>query len=38
LTDWTIEQPGPPGLLLGFTNVDSGATAEKLARRILDVA
>jgi GntR family transcriptional regulator/MocR family aminotransferase len=38
LTDWTIEQAGAPGLLLGFTNVDSRATAENLARRILDVA
>jgi GntR family transcriptional regulator / MocR family aminotransferase len=35
LTDWTARDDGPPGLLLGFTNVDSHDTAVKLGRRIL---
>jgi len=35
LTDWSIEPGGTSALLLGFTNIDSEATAEKLAKRIL---
>jgi GntR family transcriptional regulator/MocR family aminotransferase len=35
LTDWTLAGDGPPALLLGFTNIDSRATAERLGRRIL---
>jgi GntR family transcriptional regulator/MocR family aminotransferase len=37
LTDWTMDRDGPSALLLNFTNVESGATAEKLARRLLKV-
>ena len=35
MTDWTVKGDGGPALLLGFTNIDSQRTAEKLARRIL---
>ncbi|BCG02508.1 GntR family transcriptional regulator (plasmid) [Paraburkholderia sp. PGU19] len=35
LTDWSISKQVEPALLLGFTNIDSESTAEKLGRRIL---
>jgi GntR family transcriptional regulator/MocR family aminotransferase len=35
MADWMAEGRGTPALLVNFTNVDSQATAEKLARRIL---
>jgi len=35
LTAWTSGGDGPPAVLLGFTNIDSRATAEALGRRIL---
>jgi GntR family transcriptional regulator/MocR family aminotransferase len=35
LTDWSIENRIPPGVLLNFTNVESRKAAEMLARRIL---
>jgi len=35
LTDWTMGSGDASALLLGFTNVDSRLTAEKLGRRIL---
>jgi GntR family transcriptional regulator/MocR family aminotransferase len=35
LTDWTMGSEGASALLLGFTNIDSRLTAEKLGRRIL---
>ncbi|CDY77232.1 Transcriptional regulator, GntR family domain / Aspartate aminotransferase [Caballeronia glathei] len=35
LTDWTTGTDGASALLLGFTNVDSQGTAEKLGKRIL---
>ncbi len=35
LTDWTAGTGGAPGVLLNFTNIDSQATAESLARRML---
>ncbi|MGB8417015.1 PLP-dependent aminotransferase family protein [Paraburkholderia sp.] len=36
LTDWSISEPIEPALLVGFTNVDSTSTAEKIGRRILE--
>jgi GntR family transcriptional regulator/MocR family aminotransferase len=35
LTDWTVGGEGISALLVGFTNIDSQATAEKLGRRML---
>jgi len=35
LSDWAHDARTAPALLLGFTNIDSRATAEKLGRRIL---
>lgn len=35
LTNWSISEKVKPALLLGFTNIDSESTAEKLGRRIL---
>lgn len=35
LTEWTTERNTASALLLGFTNIDSQATAEKLGKRIL---
>ncbi|MBV7483435.1 PLP-dependent aminotransferase family protein [Bordetella sp. BOR01] len=35
LTDWTQGAKGAPAVLLGFTNIDSQGSAEKLARRVL---
>jgi len=35
LSDWTMDRDGASALLLGFTNIDSQGTAEKLGRRIL---
>ncbi len=35
LTDWSIGKQVEPALLLGFTNIDSEGTAERLGRRIL---
>ncbi|MBO1114058.1 PLP-dependent aminotransferase family protein [Bordetella petrii] len=35
LSDWDHGARAAPALLLGFTNIDSQATAEKLGRRIL---
>jgi GntR family transcriptional regulator/MocR family aminotransferase len=35
LSDWSIGKQVEPALLLGFTNIDSEITAEKLGRRIL---
>jgi GntR family transcriptional regulator / MocR family aminotransferase len=35
LTDWTIGRGEASALLLGFTNIDSQESAEKLGRRIL---
>ncbi|HYG42370.1 MAG TPA: PLP-dependent aminotransferase family protein [Bordetella sp.] len=35
LSDWTQGAKGPPAVLLGFTNIDSQAMAETLARRVL---
>jgi GntR family transcriptional regulator/MocR family aminotransferase len=35
LSDWTLESDGASALLLGFTNIDSQATAETLGKRIL---
>jgi GntR family transcriptional regulator/MocR family aminotransferase len=35
LTDWTKDGEGASALLLNFTNIDSGKTAESLGRRIL---
>jgi GntR family transcriptional regulator/MocR family aminotransferase len=35
LSDWTADSDGPSALLLGFTNIDSQGTAEKLGKRIL---
>jgi GntR family transcriptional regulator/MocR family aminotransferase len=37
LTEWTMACDGPSALLLGFTNIDSRATAEQLGRRILQM-
>ncbi|MGH6614232.1 PLP-dependent aminotransferase family protein [Sphingomonas sp.] len=37
LTNWTPDRDGAPALLLNFTNIDSLATAEKLAKRILNL-
>jgi GntR family transcriptional regulator / MocR family aminotransferase len=37
LTGWAFERDGPPALLVAFTNIDSRGTAEKLARRILEL-
>ena len=37
LTDWTTGGDGAPAVLLGFTNIDSRTTAERLARRIRDL-
>jgi GntR family transcriptional regulator/MocR family aminotransferase len=34
LTEWSVHRQGASGLLLNFTNVDSQARAETLARRI----
>ena len=34
-TDWAVDRDIAPALMVGFTNVDSQATAEALARRIL---
>ncbi len=34
LRDWTVADDAAPALLLGFTNIDSQETAEKLGRRI----
>jgi GntR family transcriptional regulator/MocR family aminotransferase len=34
LADWTVSRNITPALLLGFTNIDSRGTAEKLGRRI----
>jgi GntR family transcriptional regulator/MocR family aminotransferase len=34
LSDWSMSKDGNTALLLNFTNIDSRATAEKLARRI----
>ena len=35
LSDWSIGKQVEPALLLGFTNIESESTAEKLGRRIL---
>ncbi|WP_431514276.1 PLP-dependent aminotransferase family protein [Variovorax sp. DAIF25] len=35
LSDWAIDRDIAPALMVAFTNVDSTATAERLARRIL---
>ncbi len=35
MADWMAEGRGTPAVLVNFTNIDSQATAEKLARRIL---
>jgi GntR family transcriptional regulator/MocR family aminotransferase len=35
LADWSIDADSTPAVLLGFTNIDSRATAENLGRRIL---
>jgi GntR family transcriptional regulator/MocR family aminotransferase len=35
MSDWTVGTDVAPALLLGFTNIDTRATAEKLGRRIL---
>jgi GntR family transcriptional regulator / MocR family aminotransferase len=35
LTDWTTADNGAPALLLNFTNIDSGRTAENFGKRIL---
>ncbi|MES2869655.1 MAG: PLP-dependent aminotransferase family protein [Pseudomonadota bacterium] len=35
LSDWSPRSPAAPGLLLGFANIDSQATAEALAQRLL---
>ena len=35
LTNWTMAGDGPQAVLLGFTNIDSEATAAQLGRRIL---
>jgi GntR family transcriptional regulator/MocR family aminotransferase len=35
LTDWSIGKNVEPALLLGFTNIDSESTAERLGMRIL---
>jgi len=37
LSDWNVHSQTGPGLLLGFANIDSQATAEALAKRILEV-
>jgi GntR family transcriptional regulator/MocR family aminotransferase len=37
LTDWTMENKGPPTLLVNFTNIDSRKTAEALAGRLLKI-
>jgi GntR family transcriptional regulator/MocR family aminotransferase len=37
LTDWTTGGVGASGVLLGFTNIDTRMTAERLARRVLDL-
>ena len=34
LSDWAIQSPVEPGLLLGFTNIATQAEAQRLARRI----
>ncbi|MBO9357862.1 aminotransferase class I/II-fold pyridoxal phosphate-dependent enzyme [Bordetella petrii] len=35
LANWAHDDNGAPALMLGFTNIDSPATAEQLGRRIL---
>jgi GntR family transcriptional regulator/MocR family aminotransferase len=35
MSDWTMSEDSSSAVLLGFTNVDSRATAERLARQIL---
>ena len=35
LADWSIDADSAPAVLLGFTNIDSRATAENFGRRIL---
>ena len=35
LSDWAVERDIAPALMVAFTNIDSTATAERLARRIL---
>jgi GntR family transcriptional regulator/MocR family aminotransferase len=37
LTDWSICERTESALLVGFTNVDSASTAERLGRRILEM-
>lgn len=37
LTDWNIEAETGPALLLGFANINSEDTAEKLGKRILEL-
>jgi GntR family transcriptional regulator/MocR family aminotransferase len=37
LSEWTTAADKPSALLLNFTNIASQRTAEKLARRILDL-
>ena len=37
LSDWSMAENGDAALLLNFTNIDSPATAERLARRIAKV-
>jgi GntR family transcriptional regulator/MocR family aminotransferase len=37
LSDWTAGKDGTSALLLGFTNIDSQATAENLGKRILQL-
>jgi GntR family transcriptional regulator/MocR family aminotransferase len=37
LTDWTLDGKGDAALLLNFTNIDTRATADNLARRILQL-
>lgn len=36
LSEWNVVQHSGPGLLLGFANIDSQASAEALGRRILE--
>jgi GntR family transcriptional regulator/MocR family aminotransferase len=35
LSDWSIRGKGDAALLLGFANIDSQETAERLGKRIL---
>ena len=37
LSDWQIQASSEPALLLGFANIDSQATAERLGQRILEL-